>query len=55
VFGESGLAAYPHVARLIQQISERPAGVRALALRDRMKFKAEVDAETRRALFPQNA
>ena len=55
VFGEKGLTDYPHVKRLVDEISARPAAVRALALKDGLKFKAEFDEETRRALFPQNA
>lgn len=55
IFGEQGLADYPNVKRLVEEISARPAAVRALALKDRLSFKAEFDEETRRALFPQNA
>jgi GST-like protein len=55
IFGEKGLSDYPHVKRLVDEISARPAAVRALALKDRLTFKAEFDEETRRALFPQNA
>jgi GST-like protein len=55
VFGERGLTDYPHVKRLVDEISARPAAVRALALKDGLQFKAEFDEETRRALFPQNA
>lgn len=54
IFGERGLSAYPNVARLVEEISARPAAVRALALRERQTFKAAVDDEARRALFPQN-
>ncbi|BCG03288.1 glutathione S-transferase (plasmid) [Paraburkholderia sp. PGU19] len=55
ILGEKGLTDYPHVKRLVDEISARPAAVRALALKDRLTFKAEFDEETRRALFPQNA
>ena len=54
IFGEQGLTAYPNVKRLIDQIDARPAAVRAAHLKDRLTLKAEFDAETRRALFPQN-
>ncbi|RYZ59287.1 MAG: glutathione S-transferase family protein [Proteobacteria bacterium] len=54
VFGERGLDDYSNVARLIAEISARPAAARAFALREGLSFKSEVDAETRRALFPQN-
>jgi len=55
IFGEAGLNAYPHVQRLITQIDARPAAARAIALKDYLQMKTEFDAETRRALFPQNA
>ena len=54
IFGEQGLSAYPNVQRLIARIDARPAAARAVALKDRLTLKAEFDAETRRALFPQN-
>jgi GSH-dependent disulfide-bond oxidoreductase len=44
----------PHVKRLLDAINERPAAVRAAALKDRHSFKAEMDDEARRAMFPQN-
>jgi GST-like protein len=55
IFGEKGLTDYPHVKRLVDEISARPAAARAAALKEKAKFKAEFDEETRRALFPQNA
>jgi len=54
IFGEQGLTAYPNVKRLVEQIDARPAAVKAVKLKDRLTLKAEFDAETRRALFPQN-
>lgn len=54
LFGERALSAYPHVARLVAELSARPAAVAALALRGRFTFKTVVDDEARRALFPQN-
>lgn len=54
IFGESGLDAYPNVKRLIAEIVARPAAVRALAIKERLVLKTEMDDETRRALFPQN-
>lgn len=54
VFGAAGLSAYPHVDRLVQRISERPAARAATQLAESAKLKTEVDEHTRRALFPQN-
>lgn len=55
ILGEKGLTDYPHVKRLVDEISERPAAARAQALKEKLTLKAEFDEETRRALFPQNA
>ncbi|MEI6025309.1 MAG: glutathione S-transferase N-terminal domain-containing protein [Betaproteobacteria bacterium] len=45
---------YPHVKRLLDDINARPAAARVEALRQRHSFKAEMDDEARRAMFPQN-
>jgi GSH-dependent disulfide-bond oxidoreductase len=55
ILGEKGLSDYPHVKRLVEEISARPAAARAQALKEKLTLKAEFDDETRRALFPQNA
>jgi GSH-dependent disulfide-bond oxidoreductase len=55
ILGEKGLTEYPHVKRLVEEISARPAAARAHGLKEKLTFKAEFDEETRRALFPQNA
>ena len=44
----------PHVKRLFDTINQRPAAQRAAALKDRHAFKAEMDDEAKRAMFPQN-
>lgn len=53
-FGDASLAAWPNLARMHGQVSERPAAIRAMQAKDRFAFKQEFDAETARALFPQN-
>lgn len=55
VFGEKGLADYPHVAAFMEKMAARPAVQRALALKQEHTFKHTLDEETRKALFPQNA
>lgn len=45
---------YPHLKRLLDAINARPAAARVEALRKRHSFKAEMDDEARRAMFPQN-
>jgi GSH-dependent disulfide-bond oxidoreductase len=44
----------PNVKTLFDAINARPAAVRAAALKDRYSFKAEMDDEARKAMFPQN-
>jgi len=41
----------PNLKRLVDEVSARPAAARAIALRDRHKFKTEMDEEARRAMF----
>ncbi len=52
IFGEGAWDTRPHVKRLLDEISARPAAVRAEAIKDRYKFKTENDEESRRHMFP---
>ncbi len=54
VLGEEALPEMTNLKRLVDEISARPAAVRAVALKDRYDFKTEMDEEARRALFPGN-
>ena len=54
VLGEDAWTKMPNLQRLFDEISARPAAVRANALKDRYAFKTDMDAEARRILFPQN-
>jgi GST-like protein len=54
VLGDDALLNWPNVKRLVDEINARPAAARALALKDRHAFKAEMDDDARRFLFPQN-
>jgi GSH-dependent disulfide-bond oxidoreductase len=54
ILGEDAWEKMPHLKRLIDEISARPAAVRANALKDRHAFKTEMDHEARRNMFPQN-
>jgi GSH-dependent disulfide-bond oxidoreductase len=38
--------------RIVDEISARPAAQKAMALKDRHKFKTEMDAEAMQAMFP---
>jgi len=44
----------PHVKRLLDTVTARPAAQRAAALKDRHTFKTDMDDEARRSMFPQN-
>jgi GST-like protein len=50
--GPDAWAQLPNVKRLLDTVSERPAAQRAAALKDKHSFKAEMDDEARRAMFP---
>lgn len=52
ILGEGAWSQFPHLKRLIDEISARPAAQRAVALKDRHKFKTEMDAEAIAAMFP---
>ena len=54
IFGENGLAEYSSVKRLMDEMGARPAVIRALQLKDKHTFKAELDEQARKAMFPQN-
>jgi GST-like protein len=54
VLGEDAFAKLPNLKRLVDEISARPAAVRAIAIKDKHAFKTEMDDEARRHMFPQN-
>ncbi|MEY2994264.1 MAG: Disulfide-bond oxidoreductase YfcG [Pseudomonadota bacterium] len=45
---------YPNVKRLLDTINARPAAKAAEALKGKHAFKADMDDEARKALYPQN-
>jgi GST-like protein len=51
VVGAEAWAKFPNLKRLVDEIEARPAAQRALALKDRFTFKAELDDEARRHMF----
>jgi len=55
VLGADAMAGLPNVKRHLDEISARPAAARALALKDRHTFKAEMDDAARIAMFPHLA
>jgi GST-like protein len=54
VLGEDALPVMTNLKRLVDEISARPAAVKASALKDQYAFKTEMDEEARRAMFPSN-
>jgi GSH-dependent disulfide-bond oxidoreductase len=51
VLGEGAWGKFPNLKRLVDEISARPAAQRAVALKDKHKFKTEMDDEARHAMF----
>jgi GST-like protein len=51
VLGEGAFDKLKNLKRLVDEISARPAAQRAAALKDRHKFKTEMDDEARAAMF----
>ena len=52
VLGPDALGTLPHLKRHLDEISARPAAQRALALKDKHSFKAEMDEAAKLAMFP---
>jgi GST-like protein len=51
ILGEEAMARLPNVKRLLDEISARPAAQKAVALKDKFTFKAEMDDEARGHMF----
>ena len=54
ILGAEAWGSYPNLKRLFDEISARPAAVKANALKDAHAFKTEMDDEARGHMFPQN-
>ncbi|MDR3462142.1 MAG: glutathione S-transferase N-terminal domain-containing protein [Beijerinckiaceae bacterium] len=54
IFGEKGLDDFPNVQRFVDALNARPAVARAVRLKAKHTFKAELDEQAKRAMFPQN-
>jgi GST-like protein len=55
ILGASAWDTLPNVKRLLDEINARPAAQRAEALKNNFTFKAEMDDDARKQMFPQNA
>ena len=51
ILGEEAWAKYPNVKRLVDEIGARSAAARAIAVKDKFKFKTEMDDEARGHMF----
>jgi GSH-dependent disulfide-bond oxidoreductase len=51
ILGDDAWAKLPNLKRLHDEISARPAAVKAVALKDKFAFKATMDDEARKAMF----
>jgi GST-like protein len=51
ILGEGAWEQFPNLKRLVEEVSARPAAARALALKDKFTFKAEMDDEARGHMF----
>ena len=51
ILGDDAWQVMPNLKRLLDEVSARPAAVRALAIKDRHSFKAELDEEARKHMF----
>ncbi len=54
ILGADAWTTLPNVKRLLDEINARPAAQRAEALKTQHVFKAEMDDDARKAMFPQN-
>lgn len=54
ILGEDIWEAFPHAKRLIDEINLRPAAARTRELPTRHDYKADMDADARIHMFPQN-
>jgi GST-like protein len=52
VLGDGAWEKFSNLKRLVDEISARPAAQKAVALKERHKFKTEMDAEALQAMFP---
>jgi GST-like protein len=51
ILGEDAWGKFPHLKRLVDEVSARPAAARASSLKDKFQFKADMDDEARRNMF----
>ena len=55
ILSDEAFDDFPHLKRLVDEITLRPAGQGAVKLAAQHKFKTEMDAESYRYMFPGNS
>ena len=51
ILGDEAWTKFPNLKRLLDEVNARPAAQRAVALKDKFTFKAEMDDEARNHMF----
>ena len=51
ILGDTAMDKWPNLKRLVDEISARPAAAKAIALKDKFQWKAEMDDEARANMF----
>ena len=51
ILGDNALDTYPNVKRLVDEIAARPAAAKAIALKDKFEWKADMDDAARAIMF----
>jgi GSH-dependent disulfide-bond oxidoreductase len=51
VLGDDVFTKYPNVKRLLDEVSARPAAAKAIALKDKFTFKADMDEDAKNIMF----
>ena len=51
ILGDGAFDKFPNLKRLVDEINARPAAARAIALKDKFKFKAEFDDAAKAIMF----
>ena len=52
MMGEGAFDKFKNLKRLVDEVGARPAAQKASTLKDRHKFKTEMDQEALHAMFP---
>lgn len=51
ILGDDALGKLPNIKRLLDEVNARPAAAKAIALKDKFSFKAQMDDEARAVMF----